>query len=52
MSLFIASLAFSDSALLTAAKIGILAGSLLAGLIGFVILRRQREKMEIAADER
>jgi NhaA family Na+:H+ antiporter len=41
MSLFIASLAFPDQDLLTAAKIGLLTGSLLAGLIGFMILHRQ-----------
>jgi NhaA family Na+:H+ antiporter len=40
MSLFIASLAFPDHDLLAAAKIGLLAGSLLAGLIGYVILSR------------
>ena len=40
MSLFIAALAFPGQDLLTAAKIGILAGSLLAGLVGFMFLRR------------
>ena len=40
MSLFIASLAFSGTALLDVAKLGILAGSLVAGCVGFVILRR------------
>jgi Na+:H+ antiporter, NhaA family len=39
MSLFIAMLAFDDVAQLGAAKIGILAGSLLAGIIGTVILK-------------
>jgi Na+:H+ antiporter, NhaA family len=40
MSLFIAALAFPDQGLRSDAKIGILAGSLLAGLIGYAILRR------------
>ncbi len=40
MSLFIANLAFAEQArLLEAAKIGILAGSLLSGVAGFAILR-------------
>jgi NhaA family Na+:H+ antiporter len=39
MSLFIASLAFGDSPLLDLAKVGILAASLIAGVIGWVILR-------------
>jgi Na+:H+ antiporter, NhaA family len=39
MSLFIAMLAFDDVALLGAAKTGILAGSLLAGLVATVILK-------------
>jgi NhaA family Na+:H+ antiporter len=40
MSLFIASLAFADERLLTAAKLGILLASALAGLIGSLFLRR------------
>jgi NhaA family Na+:H+ antiporter len=40
MSLFIAGLAFHDEGLLDAAKIGVLASSLLAGTMGFVLLRR------------
>ena len=43
MSLFIAALAFSNPELLKMAKSGILAGSLCAGIIGFVILRRRAE---------
>lgn len=39
MSLFITNLAFSDSALIIASKFGIVVSSLLAGTIGFVILR-------------
>jgi len=39
MSLFIAMLAFDDVAPLGAAKIGILAGSLLAGVVATVILK-------------
>lgn len=38
MSLFISGLAFGDSSLLTAAKVGVLAASLIAGTIGWLIL--------------
>ncbi|MEO8595429.1 MAG: Na+/H+ antiporter NhaA [Candidatus Solibacter sp.] len=41
MSLFVSALAFADVELLTMAKTGILAGSLLAGMIGYTILRRR-----------
>ncbi len=40
MSLFIAGLAFADPRLLAQAKLGILAGSLLAGIAGWVALSR------------
>lgn len=40
MSLFIASLAFGDGALLSEAKLGILTASLVAGLMGWFLLRR------------
>ncbi len=39
MSLFISDLAFVDSPLLDAAKLGILAASLIAGVVGWTILR-------------
>ncbi len=39
MSLFITDLAFSDGALVDAAKLGILAASLIAGVVGWAILR-------------
>ena len=39
MSLFISDLAFSNGSLVDAAKLGILAASLLAGLVGWTILR-------------
>lgn len=42
MSLFIAMLAFDDMASVNAAKRGIIAGSLLAGVAGALILRRDR----------
>ncbi len=42
MSLFIASLGFGDSALLEAAKLGILTASLMAGGLGFTLVRRVR----------
>ena len=39
MSLFIASLAFSDAALLDSAKVGILGASSIAGIVGWLMLR-------------
>ncbi len=39
MSLFIGNLAFADAALIEAAKVGTLAGSAVAGIIGFLVLR-------------
>lgn len=39
MSLFIGGLAFSDALLIDEVKIGVLAGSILSALVGFVILR-------------
>jgi NhaA family Na+:H+ antiporter len=39
MSLFISELAFKESPLLDVAKLGILAGSLVAGIGGWLILR-------------
>jgi NhaA family Na+:H+ antiporter len=44
MSLFIAALAWTDEALIANAKIGILAASLLSGVIGFVLLSRSLPK--------
>jgi NhaA family Na+:H+ antiporter len=40
MSLFIAALAFGDTPEQEAAKVGILAVSLIAGLVGYFLLRR------------
>jgi len=40
MSLFIADLAFGDSPTLQVAKVGILGASLVAGIVGWAILRR------------
>jgi NhaA family Na+:H+ antiporter len=39
MSLFIATLAFEGTPLLNSAKVGILAGSVAAGLVGAVVVR-------------
>jgi NhaA family Na+:H+ antiporter len=41
MSLFIAGLAFNDPALLDLSKIGVLSGSLLSGIVGFMFLKTQ-----------
>jgi NhaA family Na+:H+ antiporter len=40
MSLFIATLAFGDTALLDSAKVGILGGSILSSVVGAIIVRR------------
>jgi NhaA family Na+:H+ antiporter len=40
MSLFINSLAYTDQTLIDAAKMGVLIGSLVAGVLGYVILRK------------
>jgi NhaA family Na+:H+ antiporter len=40
MSIFISELAFSDGTIVDAAKIGILAASLISGVAGYAILRR------------
>ena len=39
MSLFVATLAFGDTPLLDSAKVGILAGSIVSGLVGAVVVR-------------
>jgi NhaA family Na+:H+ antiporter len=44
MSIFITGLAFSDATLISEAKIGILAGSLLSGIAGYVVLRKALPK--------
>ena len=44
MSLFIAGLALSDPALLDLSKIGVLTGSLLSGIVGYLYLKSAPEK--------
>ncbi len=44
MSLFIANLAFNSPELLNISKVGILAGSLLSGIVGFIILKSALSK--------
>ena len=39
MSLFISNLAFEDENLVTAAKMGVIIGSLIAGVLGYIVLR-------------
>jgi NhaA family Na+:H+ antiporter len=48
MSLFIGSLAFGEGVLLDAAKVGILTASLIAGLVGWSLLRFQSAPIEVA----
>jgi NhaA family Na+:H+ antiporter len=45
MSLFVAGLAFTDEAMLTMSKLGILAASLCAAIVGSVLLRRGTERV-------
>jgi len=47
MSLFIATLAFGSSDHLEAAKVGILAGSLLSGVAGYLVLARADRRSTI-----
>jgi NhaA family Na+:H+ antiporter len=44
MALFITNLAFTDPNLLSASKIGILLGSLIAGILGFIIIKTSINK--------
>lgn len=46
MSLFIANLAFNSEELLNISKVGILTGSLISGIIGFVILKSALNKKQ------
>jgi NhaA family Na+:H+ antiporter len=48
MSLFIATLAFEGTQLLESAKVGILGGSILAGIAGTIVLRRGTRRQERA----
>lgn len=48
MALFIAGLAFGESPQLDAAKIGVLSGSLLTGILGAVVLMRQARRSAAA----
>ena len=47
MSLFITALAFDDPVLVTQAKIGILAASLVAGIVGYVLLRTAKSPKQV-----
>jgi len=44
MSLFIANLAFASPEMLDTAKVGILSGSLISGIVGFLILKSALNK--------
>jgi Na+:H+ antiporter, NhaA family len=47
MSLFIGTLAFEDSAFGTAIRIGVLGGSVLSAVMGYVVLRRHRARLPL-----
>ena len=51
MSLFIAGLAFGSSTLDTAAKLGILLGSTLSGIVGAILISRTRPFAVVGAEE-
>ena len=51
ISLFIADLAFTDAALVEQAKIGVLAGSLVAAVLGSVLLRILGERLPLCSPE-
>jgi len=46
MSLFVAGLAFDDASIIASAKVGILAASLLSGIVGFVVLNKTLPQTE------
>ncbi|EBA09905.1 Na+/H+ antiporter NhaA [Sagittula stellata] len=48
MSLFIGSLSFSDPALMNEVRIGVLSGSLISGIIGYIALRMSTSKEDQA----
>jgi NhaA family Na+:H+ antiporter len=50
VSLFIAELAFDDRALVDQAKIGVLCASVVAGVVGWIVLRRSPTVSETLAD--
>ncbi len=52
VSLFIAELAFTTESLVDAAKIGIFIGSLLAGVVGYLILRSSKTPEQLIEDGR
>lgn len=45
MSLFVTSLAFTDEVFITQAKIGILAASVIAGILGYLVLNTSQKKI-------
>jgi len=47
MSLFIAGLAFTDDSILNLSKIGILTASLIAGVVGYLILKASLSKVNM-----
>ena len=51
MSLFVAGLAFADAATLDTAKLGVLGASVLAGSVGYVLLRRTTARVGSASRE-
>jgi NhaA family Na+:H+ antiporter len=51
VALFVTELAFDDPALADAAKVGIFAGSFIAGVVGYVILRRSKTPDEVIAEK-
>jgi NhaA family Na+:H+ antiporter len=50
MSLFIAGLAYGQEPLLALAKVGILTGSIVAGIVGLLVLARQGRSHGAAPD--
>ena len=51
MALFVSGLAFSEPARIDSAKIGILSGSFLSGILGWVLLSRSCNKAQSTSDE-
>ncbi len=51
MSLFVAGLAFGDGNLLSVAKVGVLAASSVAGVVGFIMLRTAARGVQAGMDQ-
>jgi NhaA family Na+:H+ antiporter len=52
MSIFVSGLAFEDAALITESKLGILVASVIAGLVGYLLLMSSEDSCEASSESR